>query len=61
MSETTGKAFDFKLFKRLLGYTKPYQWTFAFVTFAALAIAALGVISPILLQKAIDQSILPKD
>lgn len=61
MSETAGKAFDFKLFKRLLGYTKPYKWTFAFVAFAAIAIAALGVLSPILLEKAIDESILPKD
>ena len=61
MSETTGKAFDFKLFKRLLGYTKPYKWTFVFVAVAAIAIAALGVLSPILLQKAIDPSILPKD
>ncbi|MCB0457151.1 MAG: ABC transporter ATP-binding protein [Flavobacteriaceae bacterium] len=61
MSETEGKAFDFKLFKRLLGYTKPYKWTFAFVAFAAIAIAALGVLSPILLEKAIDESILPKD
>ena len=39
MSETTGKAFDFKLFKRLLGYTKPYKWTFAFVAFAAIALS----------------------
>lgn len=61
MSETTGKAFDFKLFKRLLGYTKPYKWTFAFVAFAAIALSVLGVLSPILLEKAIDESILPKD
>lgn len=61
MSETTGKAFDFKLFKRLLGHTKPYKWTFAFVAFAALALSVLGVLSPILLEKAIDESILPKD
>jgi subfamily B ATP-binding cassette protein MsbA len=61
MSETTGKAFDFKLFKRLLGYTKPYKWTFAFVGFAAIALSVLGVLSPILLEKAIDESILPKD
>lgn len=61
MSETTGKAFDFRLFKRLLGYTKPYKWTFAFVAFAAIALSVLGVLSPILLEKAIDESILPKD
>ncbi|HAT66735.1 MAG TPA: antibiotic ABC transporter ATP-binding protein, partial [Flavobacteriaceae bacterium] len=61
MSETTGKAFDFKLFKRLLGYTKPYKWTFAFVAFAAIALSVLGVLSPILLEKTIDKGMLMCD
>lgn len=61
MADSTGKAFDFKLFKRLLGYTKPYKWTFTFVAFAAIALSVLGVLSPILLENAIDESILPKD
>ena len=28
MSETTGKAFDYKLFKRILKYIKPYKSLF---------------------------------
>jgi subfamily B ATP-binding cassette protein MsbA len=57
----SGKAFDFKLFKRLLKLTNPYKRTFYFVALAAIAMSALGVISPILLKMAIDQSITPKN
>lgn len=59
--KTTGKAFDFKLFKRLLGHTKPYKWTFVFVAIAAIALSVFGVLSPIILESAIDEGILPKD
>ena len=31
----SGKAVDFKLFKRLLGYTNSYRFTYYFVAFAA--------------------------
>ena len=51
--KTTGKAFDFKLFKRLLGHTKPYKWTFVFVAIAAIALSVFGVLSPIILESAI--------
>ena len=61
MSDTAGKAFDLKLFGRLLSYTRPYKWTFVMVAVAAIAIAVFGVLSPIVLEKAIDESILPKD
>jgi len=57
----SGKAFDFKLFKRLLQLTNPYKGTFYFVALAAIAMSALGVLSPILLKMAIDQSITPKN
>lgn len=57
----SGKAFDFKLFKRLLKLTSPYKGTFYFVALAAIAMSALGVLSPILLKMAIDQSITPKN
>jgi len=57
----SGKAFDFKLFKRLLKLTNPYKRTFYFVASAAIAMSALGVLSPILLKMAIDQSITPKN
>lgn len=57
----SGKAFDFKLFRRLLGYTNKYRGTFYFVAFAAIAMSGLGVLSPIVLKDAIDLAILPKD
>ena len=61
MAESSGKAFDFKLFKRLLAFTRPYKLIFYFVALAAIAMSALGVLRPILLQFAIDTAILPKD
>lgn len=61
MSETTGKAFDYRLFKRLMAFTKPYRLVFFFVAFAAIAMSGLGVLRPMLLMKAIDNSVVPKD
>lgn len=58
---SSGKAFDFNLFKRLLAYTNKYRLTFYFVGFAAMAMAALGVLTPILLQITIDDAILLRD
>jgi subfamily B ATP-binding cassette protein MsbA len=57
----TGKAFDFKLFGRLLKYAKAYRLVFYFVGFAAILMSALGVIRPYLLQITIDESIVPRD
>ncbi len=61
MAENTGNAFDFKLFKRLLAYTKPYKLIFYFVAFAAIIMSVLAVLRPYLLKLAIDESIVPKD
>lgn len=57
----SGKAFDLKLFKRLLGHTNYYRGTFIYVAFAAMAMSVLGVLRPLIMQKAIDESIVPKD
>lgn len=57
----SGKAFDFKLFKRLLGYTNPYRLTFYFVAIAAIVLSVLAIIRPYFLQETIDKSITPKD
>ncbi len=54
------KAFDFKLFKRLLKYTRAYRYTFIYVGFAAIMLSVLGVLRPHLLQLAIDHSIVPR-
>tara|TARA_R110000751_G_scaffold4227_6_gene20504 strand:- start:94814 stop:96580 length:1767 start_codon:yes stop_codon:yes gene_type:complete len=61
VSETTGNAFDFKLFKRLLAFTKPYRLVFYFVAFAAIIMSGLAVLRPYLLKLAIDNSMVPKD
>ncbi len=61
MADSKGKAFDFKLFRRLLDYTNKYRKIFYFVAFAAIAMAALGVLSPVLMSSTIDEAILPKD
>jgi ATP-binding cassette, subfamily B, multidrug efflux pump len=57
----SGKAFDFKLFKRLLAFTNAYRLIFYFVGFAAIAMSGLAIARPYLLQRAIDESIVPKD
>jgi len=56
-----GKAFDFRLFRRLLGYANAYRLTFYYVAFAAIAMSVLGVLQPELLQITIDESIVPKN
>ncbi len=61
MAEKSGKAFDFRLFKRLISYTQPYRFTFYFVAFAAIMLSVFGVLRPYLLQQVIDKTIIPKD
>lgn len=61
MQNKTGKAFDTKLFMRLLKYTLPYKKTFAFVVAAAIALSGLGIASPYLLQLVIDDAITATD
>ncbi|MDG2446498.1 MAG: ABC transporter ATP-binding protein [Flavobacteriaceae bacterium] len=57
----SGKAFNLNLFKRLLEYTNNYRGTFLYVALAAILISILGVLRPLILQKTIDESIVPKD
>ncbi|WP_405205431.1 ABC transporter ATP-binding protein [Aquimarina sp. LLG6339-5] len=61
MAEKSGKAFDFKLFRRLISYTNPYRFTFYFVALSAILLSAFAVLRPLLLQKTIDESFIPKD
>src|SRR6056297_345125 len=61
MAVSSGNAFDFKLFKRLLGYTQAYKWTFYFVAVAAILLSFFAVLRPYLLQVTIDNSIVPQD
>lgn len=59
--KTTGNAFNFKLFKRLLSYTKPYRGTYYFVAISAILLAALSVAMPKLIQVLIDDYIIPQE
>ena len=61
MAASSGNAFDFKLFKRLLDYTQVYKWTFYFVAIAAILVSFLSVIRVYLLQIIIDDAIMPQD
>lgn len=56
-----GKAFDFKLFRRLLQYAKHYRLVFYFVAFAAIAISGIAILRPYLLKLTIDGPIKGKD
>lgn len=57
----SGKAFDFKLFKRLLAFTNNYKLVFYFVAVSAIIMSGLAVLSPKLLQIGIDEAIFPRD
>ena len=57
----SGKAFDLKLFKRLLAFANAYRLIFYFVGFAAIAMAVLSAVRPYILKLAIDESIIGKD
>lgn len=61
MAASTGNAFDFSLFKRLLEYTRAYKATFYFVAIAAILLSVFAILRPYLLQVAIDDSIIPKN
>ena len=61
MSKETGKAFDYKLFKRLMQHTKPYKKVFYGVAFAAILLSAFSVARPLLLKETVDTYIIHKD
>ncbi len=55
------KAFDTRLFKRILTYTKPYKSRFNWVIFFAVALSLFAALRPYLLKKTVDSYIGPKD
>ncbi len=57
MDKDSGKAFDTRLFKRLMAHTRPYRITFYVVALAATLISAFAVLTPILLREIIDGAI----
>ena len=56
-----GKAFDYKLFKRVIQYTKPYRVVFFGVALAAILLSAFAVLTPILVREVVDTAITNKD
>ena len=58
MAEVTGKAFDWKLLKRVMRYVKPYQASFIIAAFLTVFLAASALVQPILIQKTLDNYIL---
>jgi ABC-type multidrug transport system fused ATPase/permease subunit len=61
MNKNSGKAFDYILFKRLVGYTKPYTLTFYGVALAAILLSGFAVMTAIIVGKIVDEAITLKD
>ncbi|TMM57938.1 ABC transporter ATP-binding protein [Maribacter algarum] len=57
MDNDSGKAFDKRLFKRLLVHTRPYKATFYGVALAAILISGFAILTPLLLREIIDDAI----
>ena len=59
--EITGKAYDLRLMRRLLGYVRPYRWTFL-LSLVCLLVSSLALLAqPYLLKIAIDRYMAAKD
>ena len=61
MSNVGGKAFDFKLFLKVLGYAKPYRVLFISAVVLTISLGAIGTARPILTRQVIDDAILGND
>ncbi|GLB54023.1 xenobiotic ABC transporter ATP-binding protein [Neptunitalea chrysea] len=59
--DTSGKAFDFKLIRRLVTYTKPYRATYYFVVAAAILLAFLALVRPLLVKSGVNDYMIEKD
>tara|TARA_R110002096_G_scaffold238027_9_gene429393 strand:- start:6582 stop:8348 length:1767 start_codon:yes stop_codon:yes gene_type:complete len=57
MSETSGKAWDTSLYKRVLRYVNPYKKTFYITGFLVVLLAILTPIRPKLIQVIVDEEV----
>ncbi|MEX0274025.1 MAG: ABC transporter transmembrane domain-containing protein, partial [Flavobacteriaceae bacterium] len=57
MAKETGKAFDFRLFKRILGHTKPYRLTFYGVALAGILLSTFAVLTPVIMKELVNGAI----
>ena len=55
------KAFDTKVFKRIMVYTKPYKWRFNSVIVWAIALSIFAALRPYLLKQTVDGYIQTND
>ena len=60
MAEKPKKIFDITLFKRLLGYIKPYRLIFVLSLICVVGLAIFGAARPYVLKEAIDVNIIPR-
>ncbi|MGG6231709.1 ABC transporter ATP-binding protein [Tenacibaculum sp. SDUM215027] len=61
MSKTTGKAFDIKIFARLMSFAKKYRVRFIIAALSTILLAGFAVLTPVILMTAIDDFIITKD
>ncbi len=60
-SKETGKAFDLRLFSRVMRYTRPYGGVFAGVALAAILLSGFAVLTPVLVGRLVDVAITSMD
>ncbi|ARV09101.1 antibiotic ABC transporter ATP-binding protein [Winogradskyella sp. PC-19] len=60
MAENQKKIFDISLFKRLIGYIKPYRLVFILSLICVIGLAVFGAARPYVLKEAIDVNITPR-
>ena len=60
-AKPTGKALDWPIIIRLLGYVKPYRSYFFLALFFTILLAVLGPLRPILIQVTLDQDVAQRD
>ncbi|WP_299006543.1 ABC transporter ATP-binding protein [uncultured Tenacibaculum sp.] len=61
MSKITGKAFDIKIFARLMSFAKKYRLRFIVAAASTILLAGFAVLTPVILMTAIDDFTSTKD
>lgn len=61
MSKATGKAFDIKIFARLMSFAKKYRLRFIVAAASTILLAGFAVLTPVILMTAIDDFTTTKD
>jgi subfamily B ATP-binding cassette protein MsbA len=56
-SKVTGKAFDWSILRRIIGFAKPYQWQMIGTGVLAIVLGSLATLRPYLTREAVDSSI----